>query len=280
MLQHNSHGRVRKLLLCPPTYYSELNTSEMRHSLLDAGDGQSRRACSMYRGLVHALSEAGVDVFWERPHPDHPWQVYTRDFGVNTPAGVLIGKYRHPVRRGDEEFGMEALEALHAPVVGRVARGAFEGGDCWLLDESTLAVGAGSRSTVEGIANAGEILKPHGIDVIGVTFDASWRHLDMIFAVVAENLAMYAEDRLPPDFTQVLKDRGWRLIPLSQELVTQGGCNLLSLGDGRVLSFLENETVNEILVSEGLEVLIPPLGEFTKMGGGPRCLTFELEREA
>lgn len=73
---------------------------------------------------------------WETPHPDHAWQVYTRDFGINTPAGVLIGKYRYEPRWGDEEFAIEALEKLGATIVGRVARGAVEGGDRWLLDES------------------------------------------------------------------------------------------------------------------------------------------------
>ena len=58
----------------------------------------------------------------------------------------------------------------------------------------------------------------------------------------------------------------------------QTGCNVLCLGDGRILSFAENETVNEMLSSEGLELVAPPLREFTKMGGGPHCLTFELER--
>ena len=57
------------------------------------------------------------------------------------------------------------------------------------------------------------------------------------------------------------------------------GCNVLALGDGRVLSFEANGIVNRMLAAEGFEVFAPPLREWTRMGGGPSCLTFELERD-
>jgi N-dimethylarginine dimethylaminohydrolase len=278
--QHNAYGSLRTLLLCPPTYYRELEISEIAHRTVESGEGVDLSvAVPMHAGLARALAEAGIDLAWEEAHPDHAWQVYTRDFGVNTPAGVLIGKFRYEPRWGDEEFAIAALEKLGATIVGRVSRGAVEGGDCWLLDESTLVIGAGNRSTLEGIQNAAELMKPHGIDVLPVEFDPAWNHLDMIFSVLAEKLAMYGEDGLPASYVGFLKDRGWRLIPLPEEQVMKTACNVLSLGQGRILSFAENETVNELLRAEGFELVAPPLREFTKMGGGPHCLTFEVRRE-
>jgi N-dimethylarginine dimethylaminohydrolase len=278
--QYNAYGRLRKLLLCPPTYYRELEISEIAHRTVQGGEAVDLTVAKpMHEGLARALEEAGIELAWEEAHPDHAWQVYTRDFGVNTPAGVLIGKYRYEPRWGDEEFALEALAQSGATIAGRVTRGAVEGGDCWLLDESTLVIGAGNRSTLEGIENAAEILKPHGIDVVPVEFDPTWNHLDMIFSVLAEKLAMYGEDGLPASYVQFLKDRGWRLIPLPEEQVMRTGCNVLALGEGRILSFAENETVNGMLGAEGFTVLAPPLREFTKMGGGPHCLTFEVRRD-
>jgi N-dimethylarginine dimethylaminohydrolase len=281
LCQRNSHGLVRKLLLCAPTYYRHLEICESVNRLLEGGEGVDLSvAAPMHAGLASALTEAGIDVFWERPHPDHPWQVFARDSGVNTPLGVLVGRHRHDSRRGDEEFAMKSLEGLGSPVVGRVARGAVEGGDCWLVDEETLVIGAGSCSSLDGIANAAEILSPHGIQVLPVEFDPKWSHLDLIFSVIGEKIALFNDEALPPAFQRFLKDRGWRLVPLPTAHVRPACCNVLSLGEGRVLSFAENETVNDLLVSEGLEVLVPPLEEFAKMGVGPRCLTFELERDA
>ncbi len=278
--QFNSHGRVRKLLLCPPDHYEELPISEIAHISMDAGDKVDvELAKRMHAGLATCLEEAGIQLEWERPHPDHHWQVYTRDFGVNTPAGPLIGKYKYEQRWGDEEFALEAFERLGIGIAGRVTQGAVEGGDSWMLDESTLVIGSGNRSTLRGIENAAELMRPHGVEVVPVEFLAKWNHLDMIFSVVAEKLCLFSPDGLPYSYVTFLKERGWRMLEVPLAEVMKTGCNVLSLGDGRVLSFEENPVVNKMLESEGFEVLAPPLREFTKMGGGPHCLTFELQRD-
>jgi len=278
--QYNSHGRLRKVLLCPPDYYQELPISEIASSSMDKGDKVDLAlAKRMHSGLAQCLEEAGIELFWEEPHPDHHWQVYTRDFGVNTPAGPLIGKFKYEQRWGDEEFALRVFGRLGIDVVGRVSQGAVEGGDSWMLDESTLVIGSGNRSTLRGIENAVEIMRPHGVDVVPVEFLAKWNHLDMIFSVVAEKLCLFSPDGVPADFVSFLEQRGWRMLAVPVEEVMKTGCNVLALGDDKVLSFEENPVVNAMLKAEGFEVLAPPLREFTKMGGGPHCLTFELERE-
>lgn len=278
--QYNSHGRVRKLLLCPPDFYEELPISEIASISMDSGDKVDLAlAKRMHAGLAACLEESGIELEWEQPHPDHHWQVYTRDFGVNTPTGPLIGKYKYEQRWGDEEFAIEAFERLGVEIVGRVSQGAVEGGDSWLLDETTLVIGSGNRSTLRGIENAGDIMKPLGVEVVPVEFLAKWNHLDMIFSVVAEKLCLYSPDGLPLPFAKLLRDRGWRMLEVPLEEVMKTGCNVLALGDGKVLSFEENPVVNQMLEAEGFEMLAPPLREFTKMGGGPHCLTFELQRD-
>jgi N-dimethylarginine dimethylaminohydrolase len=278
--QYNSHGRVRKILLCAPTFYRELPISEIASTSMDAGDKVDLElAKRMHAGLVVALQEAGVELEWERPHPDHHWQVYTRDFGVNTPHGPLVGKYKYEQRWGDEAFAIEAFDKLGVATVGRVAKGAVEGGDSWMLDETTLVIGSGNRSTLPGIENAAQIMKAYGVEVVPVEFLAKWNHLDMIFSVVAEKLCLYSADGLPDGYVKFLKDKGWRLLPVPLDEVLKTGCNVLALGEGKVLSFEENPVVNDMLQAEGFDVIAPPLREFTKMGGGPHCLTFELQRD-
>lgn len=278
--QFNAHGRVRKLLLCPPDYYEELPISEIAAISMDSGDRVDLTlAKRMHAELAACLEESGIELEWETPHPEHHWQVYTRDFGVNTPAGPLIGKYKYEQRWGDEEFALEALARLGVEIVGRVSQGAVEGGDSWLLDETTLVIGSGNRSTLRGIEDAAAIMKPLGVEVVPVEFLAKWNHLDMIFSVVAEKLCLYSPDGLPGGYGKLLRDRGWRMLEVPLEEVMKTGCNVLALGDGKVLSFEENPVVNQMLEAEGFEILAPPLREFTKMGGGPHCLTFELQRD-
>jgi arginine deiminase len=57
------------------------------------------------------------------------------------------------------------------------------------------------------------------------------------------------------------------------------GCNILSLGQGRVVSSRGSTTLNAALRAEGLTVLAPDLSLFTAGGGGPHCLTCPLLRE-
>jgi N-dimethylarginine dimethylaminohydrolase len=276
----NSHGKLRKVLLCAPDYFEELPISEIAHRSMDDGDKVDRELSKkMHSELVDALRSADVELLWETPGEDHRWQVYTRDFGINTPAGALIGKFKYEQRWGDEEYAIEALTKAGVDIAGRVSVGAVEGGDTWMLDESTLVIGSGNRSTLRGIEQAAEILKPHGVEVRPVEFLAKWNHLDMIFSVAAEKLCIFCEEALPMDFGKYLKDKGWKMLPVPLDAVLRTGCNVLALGDDRVLSFAENPVVNDMLKAQGLSVYTPHLREFTKMGGGPHCLTFEVQRD-
>jgi N-dimethylarginine dimethylaminohydrolase len=276
----NSHGVLRKLLLCAPDYFEELPISEIAHRSMDSGDKVDRAlAAEMHGELADALRSADVELLWETPGEGHRWQVYTRDFGINTPAGALIGKFKYEQRWGDEEFAIDALTQADVDIVGRVEVGAVEGGDCWLLDEATLVIGSGNRSTMRGIEQAAEIMKPLGVEVVPVEFLAKWNHLDMIFSVAAEKVCLFCEEGLPADFAKYLREAGWKMLPVPLDAVLQTGCNVLALGRDRVLSFAENPVVNEMLKAEGFSVYAPHLREFTKMGGGPHCLTFELQRD-
>jgi N-dimethylarginine dimethylaminohydrolase len=236
-------------------------------------------AKEMHEELVQALTEAGVAIEWEKALDGHHWQVYTRDFGANTPQGPLIGKFKYEQRWGDEEAAIESFDRLGVKMVGRVTKGAVEGGDTWMIDDRTLVIGSGNRSTLRGIENAAEIMKPHDVEVVPVEFLAKWNHLDMIFSVAADKLALVCEEGLPNTFAKWLANHGWRTIAVPLEEVLKTGCNVLALGDGRVLSFEENKVVNDMLRAEGFKLYTPHLREFTKMGGGPHCLTFEIERD-
>lgn len=280
MKVYNSTGVVKKVLLCLPTYYELVPISEVAMRHIEAGDKVNHQVVDKeHAEMVDALRSAGVEILWEKPHPDHPFQVFTRDFGTNTKAGPLIGKFRYPQRFGDEELAIEVFEREGIPMVGRITVGAFEGGDCYYLDDETLVIGIGNRSTPTGVEKARELLTPHGINVIGVEFHSRWNHLDMIFAMVAERLCLVVPEALPDSFMKMLRDRKFEIINMTGDDAMQVFVNVLALGAGKVLSFKQNIEVNQKLRSLGFEVLAPSLGENTKGGGGPHCLTFEIERE-
>lgn len=122
-------------------------------------------------------------------------------------------------------------------MAGRVTAGIFEGRDCYYLDDETLAVGIGNRSTPLGVERASEILAPRGINVIGIEFHPEWNHLDMIFSMLAERWCLVMSEALPNSFMKMLYDRKFDIIEMTGENAMQVFMNVLALGSGKILSF-------------------------------------------
>jgi len=276
----NSHGRLRSVLLCKPTYYEICDFSEIASQYIKEGFVVSRKvAFKQHKEFVEVFQQLGIDIKWQVAQPGHPDQVATRDFGVNATGGVLIGNFRYADNKGDTELAIEILEQLKVPMIGIVMQGSLEGGDCWYLDEHTMVIGTGNRTTWEGIKEAEKILEPFDIKVIPIQFEAKWNHLDMIFSVVANKTVMLCPETLPGDFLKYLRQERYEIINIPCDAVFAGTINLLALGDEKVLSFKENKIGNEKLKAVGLEVYDPSLSQFLMGGSGPHCLSFELERE-
>jgi len=278
---YNSTGKLKRVLLGKPTYHGVIPVSDVARDLMDDGfqiDQQTKD--SQHKELEDVFRQLGVEISWVQLTPEKlPWQMFTRDFGVNTPDSVLVGRFRYQERKGEEIGGKRTLEELGETVLPRqVTKGAMEGGDCFWLDGDTLLIGNGNRSTYSGYENAREILDEYGRRVFVIEFLSKWNHLDNNFAPIAEKLAVVNEDALPGYFFGILDALGWELIKLPGEYARTSEINLLALGDDRVLSFRGNR-LNDMLKARGLEVFDPEYSFFIAHGGGIHCSTFELERE-
>ena len=276
----NSHGRLRLVLLCKPTYYEICDFSEAASQYIKEGFRVNRKVVTeQHQEFAKVFRQLGIDIKWQIAQSGHPDQFATRDFGVNTAKGVLIGKFRYPDNAGDNELAVKDLQRLNVPIIGRVIQSSLEGGDCWYLDEHTMVIGTGNRTTMDGIKEAEKILESFDIKVIPVQFEARWNHLDMIFSVVADKTVMLCPEALPDDFLEYLKNEKYEIITIPGKAIFDGTINLLALGDEKVLSFKENKIGNKKLKALGLDVYDPPLSQSLMGGSGPHCLSFELERE-
>ena len=276
----NSTGRLRRVLLCPPTHFRFQPINEITNKVLANGEEPDLEAFAReHAELVEAYRSAGVEVELLDPVASLPYMVYARDFGACLAEGVLIGSFKEPVRQGEELHYERKLRELGVPVIGKVTRGAFEGGDFWFLDEATIVHGVVARTTWEGLRSASQILEPMGYTVTGVQLASKNLHLDMAFNIVAPGLAVCATEQMPDFFLRMLRKRRYELIEVPSEGVFSHHCNIQCLGDGRVLTFAGNAQVNEKLKALGLEVIAPEIRQILKGGGGPHCMTFPLLRD-
>jgi len=276
----NSTGRLRKVLLCPPTYFSFQPINEITKAVLAHGEQADLAAFQReHAELVDAYRSAGVEVELIDPVQGLPYMVYARDFGACLAEGALIGSFREPVRQGEELHYEKKLRQLGVPIIGKITRGAFEGGDFWFLDAATIVHGVVARTDWEGLRNAADILEPLGYTVRGVQLASKNLHLDMAFNIVAPGVAVCATEQMPEFFLRLLAKRHFELIDVPSEGVFKHHCNIQCLGEGKVLTFADNKAVNEKLRALGLEVIAPEIRQILKGGGGPHCMTFPLLRD-
>jgi N-dimethylarginine dimethylaminohydrolase len=278
---YNSTGKLKRVLLGKPTFHKNIPVSDVARDLQDAGiqrDYQTK--VESHKEFEDVFHQLGIEISWVQLEPEKmPWQMFTRDFGTNTPHGVLIGRFRYLERKGEEIAARRTLEELGETILPKqITKGAMEGGDTFWLDEETLVIGNGNRSTYSGFENAKEILSGYGKRIFVIEFLAKWNHLDNNFAPLSDKLALVNEDALPGYFFGILDALGWELIKVTGEYARRGEINLIALGEDKVLSFRGNR-LNDRLKAIGLEIFDPEYSCFVEHGGGIHCSAFELERE-
>lgn len=277
----NATNTLEKVLVCSPKYYVFNAINEITKSWMEKGETeQNELMVKEWNYLIDAYKENGVEVVQMDPNPKFQVQTFSRDFGGMVREGAIIGRFRHPARQVETEAYEAKLKELGVPIIARCNAGVFEGGDIWMIDDHTIAFGLVDRTDEAGVANLREQLYKYGYTVVGVPCPPANLHLDMVFNIVAEKVCIAALDELPYQFVQMLKRRGFEIIPVDSELVFKHGCNVQALGDGKVLAIKNNKVVNDRMKALGLNVIEVDLNQILKAGGGPHCMTFPLKRKA
>lgn len=278
---YNSTGKLKRVFLGKPTYHAVIPVSDVARDLIDGGfHYEMADKIRQHKELEDVFRQLDIKISWVEVEPEKlPWQMFTRDFGVNSPDGVLVGRFRYLERKGEEIAAKRSLEKLGEKVLPKqITWGAMEGGDTFWLNEEILVIGNGNRSTYSGFEDARKILAENGRRVYVIEFLSKWNHLDNNFGPLADKLAIVNIDAVPDYFIGMLDGLGWELIKVPGEYGRTCEINVLALGDDRVLSFRGNR-LNEAMKAHGLKVYDPEYSIFVAHGGGVHCSTFELERE-
>ena len=104
-------------------------------------------------------------------------------------------------------------------------------------------------------------------------------HMDLMVCMLAPKLCAVCLDTTDDWVVDWLKSKRIEIVPVSYRDTMQLGCNVVSLGNDRVLSTKNNETLNAHLRAIGFKVYDPDLSMFTMGGGGPHCLSQALRRD-
>jgi N-dimethylarginine dimethylaminohydrolase len=271
-------GRLRDVLLCKPDNYQWIDTNAVAHATLSSGAANdSARLRRQYAELEAALTQAGVTLHYTTPEPQLPYQVYTRDSSQTTPWGPVLTQLAMKQRRGE----YASLLKFHQDGFWNFATaGTVEGGDIHIVKPGLLIIGhSGIRTTESGAKQFAGWFETQGWETKLIPFAEHFLHLDVLFCMATPRLAVACIDVLGDAFETFLAERQISVIRATYAEVMAMSCNLLALGDDRVISPAHSTRINAALRAEGIQVLDPTLDEFARGGGSVHCMTMPLARD-
>jgi len=277
----SEYGRLRDVLVGPADHYRwQTGNAMARRSMRIGRHFDPLIARQQYTGMLDVLHDAGVNVHTLSPDPALPYQLYARDSSVMTPWGAIVTQLYSPWRRGEWRAVVEFYQQAEIPIYDIVTAGAFEGGDFMVIKPGLIICGcSGERTSAQGLAQVRAWVEAEGWEFLSYDFDPYFLHLDVKLGMLTEGLACACTDALEADFVAALRERGIELIDISYPAMLELGCNVVSLGDDRVLMPADNSELAERCRAHGLQVLAPDIGMFTAGGGGVHCMTQALRRD-
>src|SRR5258708_19605799 len=109
------------------------------------------------------------------------------------------------------------------------------------LDSATLLIGQGYRTNASGIAQMRALLQPYGVEVLSAPLPygpgpSACLHLMSLMSMLDEQTILVDLPWLAVETVELLKGRGFRLIEIEYREREMLACNVLALGQNRVIA--------------------------------------------
>jgi len=245
-------------------------------------------AQSQHDQLCRQLETAGAEVIHLPAASELSLDaVYTHDPSLTTDQGLIGLNPGKANRTPEARHHVEFSRSLGIPTAGQIhPPGKTEAGDMVWVDSSTLLIGQGFRTNAAGIAQMRALLQPHDVEVISAPLPygpgpSACLHLMSLMSLLDEHAALVDLPWLAVQTVELLKSHGYSLIEIDYSERETLACNVLSLGNKRLLALEDNPKTNQKLRQAGFDVRTFPGSELcVNGGGGPTCLTRPLLRQA
>ncbi|MDH3595284.1 MAG: arginine deiminase family protein [Rhodospirillales bacterium] len=277
----SEYGVLRDVLLGPVESFRWVVSSSISAATARKGEVLDKDlALRQYREMVSAYESAGVTVH-SLPVDEHlPMQVYARDSSFMTPYGAVVTQMAKPWRRGEYSSVLRFYLETGIPIYDMVSAGSFEGGDFDLIAPGCVLIGyCGERTQEVAAKQVGAWFEAEDWEVRYAPLDPFYVHIDLMVCMLAEKLAAVCLDTTDPEIVAWLRAKRIEIVPVSFRDTVNLGCNVVALGNDRVLSTAASQDLNARLRALGFEVYDPDASMFTKGGGGVHCLCQPLRRD-
>ncbi len=278
----SEYGRLRDVLIGPIEHFewqaqSNAVVSRSTRVGLRFDKATARRE---YAEMIEVYEQAGVAVHRLTPDPALPYQLYARDSSVMTPWGAVIMQLQKPFRRGEYAACLRFYLEAGIPIYDMISAGNVEGGDLMVLEPGVALCGySGERSIEPAVEQMRRWFEAEGWEFKTYSFDPHFLHLDVQMGMLAPGLAAVCVEAVEPELVTWLRARRIRVLEVSYHDAMEMGCNLVALGDERVIIPAGNHKLITACRAEGLTVLAPDVAMISLGGGSLHCMCQALRRD-
>ena len=264
-----------RFLMCAPDHY---DVDYVINPWMEGNIHKSSRdrAVEQWQKLHHVLKDHTL-VDLVEPQKGWPDMVFTANAGLVLGNTVVLSRFFHKERQGEEPFFKQWFESKGYTVYELPKDLPFEGAGDALLDREGrwLWAGYGFRSELDSHPYLAKWLD---IEVVSLRLmDERFYHLDTCFCPLNGGYLLYyppafdaysnrlIEMRVPPE----------KRIAIAEADAVNFACNTVNI-DSVVVMNKASDPLKERLAAAGFEVIETPLTEFLKAGGAAKCLTLRV----
>ena len=264
-----------RILMCAPQHY---DVDYVINPWMEGNIHRSSRdrAQAQWEQL-HTLLKEHATVELVPPQPGWPDLVFTANAGLVLDDTVVLSRFLHPERQGEEPHFQQWF-ADHGYTVKTLPKSLpFEGAGDALFDRAGgwLWAGYGFRTELDSHPYLAQWLD---VEVLSLRLiDRRFYHLDTCFCPLNNGDLLY----YPPAFDTYSNHLIERRLSAEKRIVVDEvdaanfACNAVNV-DQTIILNSASDRLKQTLEARGFTVVETPLDEFLKAGGAAKCLTLRL----
>jgi lysine-ketoglutarate reductase/saccharopine dehydrogenase-like protein (TIGR00300 family) len=261
-----------RFLMCPPNHY---DVDYVINPWMEGNVHKSSRdrAVEQWQKLFHVMKEYAV-VDLVESQPGVPDMVFTANAGLVLEDTVVLSRFYHKERQGEEPFFQQWFEENGFIVHTLPKDLPFEGAGDALLDREGrwLWAGYGFRSELDSHPYLAKWLD---IEVLSLRLmDERFYHLDTCFCPLANGYLLYYPPAFDSYSNRLIEMRvpEHKRIAVDEADAINFACNAVNIERIIIMNKASDE-LKQRLENVGFQIVETPLTEFLKAGGAAKCLT-------
>jgi N-dimethylarginine dimethylaminohydrolase len=274
------------LLMCRPDFF---DVSYSINPWMHPSDWQSnatvllQQAKNGWRAMEDTLKSLGVSVKLITPQPSLPDMVFTANAAIVLDGKVLLSRFRHKERQGEEKYFADFFNKLKedgtVSEVQSFPKNIFQegAGDCtWDSIRQIFWAGYGARSSKDAIPFIETYFNKPVVALQLATEE--FYHIDVSLCPLSGGHVMYAPEAFTKESICIIQEHVARdkLIAVDPEDARNFALNSVNLQDKIILSGCSKKLEN-LLKEQGYSVIMTPVETFAMSGGSVFCMTLRLD---